>query len=135
MNSVGLYTNHTPEGAFFNSLVIDIFKIEKIFPATELFGYNSLTELSEGVAEQIGDGYKNMGAFTDANQCAEFGYYYNINKANNMPSNLQEDYYLTLVVLKTLFGLIQFCIGNTKASLHVRARTSVGLWTDWKSLE
>lgn len=86
------------------------------------------------VAEQIGEGYKTRGVFTDANLCTEFGYYYNTGKANNMPSDLQEEFYLTMVVLKTLFGLIQFCIGNTKATLHVRARTNTGLWTTWKSL-
>ena len=86
------------------------------------------------VAEQIGEGYKTRGAFTDANLCTNFGYYYNTDKANNMPSDLQEDFYLTMVVLKTLFGLIQFCIGNTKATLHVRAKTNTGHWTTWKSL-
>ena len=78
------------------------------------------------MAEQIGEGYKTRGAFTDANLCTNFGYYYNTDKANNMPSDLQEDFYLTMVVLKTLFGLIQFCIGNTKATLHVRAKTNTG---------
>ena len=96
------------------------------------FGYNTIEDLSTGVAGFINFPFTYRNETQDANTALESGIYRIYGSAANAPTGN----YGILITFNAAQYILQITadVGNSNAKIYIRTRNSNGVWSSWKEL-